>query len=541
MRRPLLFLLSLAALGLTACSRCGKAATPAGPPALELARRLPRSAEAVVLVPDLGVLGEKAALVQRLKVASFLAQLQGFGSAEEYLSAVMGQVGVDLRSREALRQAGVDPERGLAVALLAQGRAYSVVGTREPRKLQETLARLARDRLGAGVVSRQPREELTLVTFSRTQDGRPELGLLVKDGYAFIAAGSSVAELPAWASLQPSAALAEDRAYVASLGRLPAERDLWVHLPAASTRAARYMLLGSSLSGRLTREELTLVADVPWPDTRRSLEVLQPLAGPDLAGLLPDDAFLVARFAGDPPRLEPFLALLLGSGMERAARESGFDVKGALSNLRPGQVLSLSLAPTARLGGTLAALDLRQVDPVGLLHLTAAAEVKESLQAARALERIPPFAARLGARMVPADRGGQKVYLTSYRRGEGAHLALKGNALLMATPEQRLLDALARVGKTPPGTRRPGPLSDPALLERLDGRAAVVVVDLARLAESVRALPSEAWGMGGFAIKALALRWLEAIDDLRAITLGLSAREGAVQAELSLSLRAAGE
>ena len=62
------------------------------------------------------------------------------------------------------------------------------------------------------------------------------------------------------------------------------------------------------------------------------------------------------------------------------------------------------------------------------------------------------------------------------------------------------------------------------------------VLDLRRLSEAVKALPSEAWGIGGFAIKATTVRWLEATDDLRAVTLGLSEKEKALQADLTLWL-----
>jgi hypothetical protein len=50
----------------------------------------------------------------------------------------------------------------------------------------------------------------------------------------------------------------------------------------------------------------------------------------------------------------------------------------------------------------------------------------------------------------------------------------------------------------------------------------------------VKALPPEAWGIGGFAIKATTVRWLEGMGDLRAITVGVNRKDKAVQAELTL-------
>jgi hypothetical protein len=63
-----------------------------------------------------------------------------------------------------------------------------------------------------------------------------------------------------------------------------------------------------------------------------------------------------------------------------------------------------------------------------------------------------------------------------------------------------------------------------------------VLLDLRRFSDAVKALPSSAWGIGGFAIKATAVRWLDATDDLRALTMSLSRKDKALQAELSLRL-----
>ena len=77
MRRALL--LAALVLAVPGCSRCGRAAGPAP----ELARVLPRDAELLVLVPDLGALGDRLTLLEQLKLASFAAQLQGAASASE--------------------------------------------------------------------------------------------------------------------------------------------------------------------------------------------------------------------------------------------------------------------------------------------------------------------------------------------------------------------------------------------------------------------------------------------------------------------------
>jgi hypothetical protein len=49
-------------------------------------------------------------------------------------------------------------------------------------------------------------------------------------------------------------------------------------------------------------------------------------------------------------------------------------------------------------------------------------------------------------------------------------------------------------------------------------------------------MPSSAWGVGGFAIKAGTVRWLDALDDIRAITGGAYLDDDAAGVEIDLRL-----
>jgi hypothetical protein len=195
-------------------------------------------------------------------------------------------------------------------------------------------------------------------------------------------------------------------------------------------------------------------------------------------------------------------------------------------------VAGVSLAPTVQLGAGVPALDLRRTNPFRFIQLAVLTEVKDAKKAAATLEKFPPVAQRFGAQVSPTELpGGQRVYLTRYRQGEGAHLALQGERVLLAAPQSRLESLLGTLAAKPGA----GPLSaelGPALKQPAFG----AVLDLRKFAQAVKDLPSEAWGLGGFAIKDTTVRWLEATDDLRAVTLGLSRKDRAVQAELSLRL-----
>ncbi|MCP3144078.1 hypothetical protein [Pyxidicoccus xibeiensis] len=533
---PTLFLV----LALAGCSRCGKEAGPGGPgtSAAGPARYLPRDAQAAVVINDLGALGEKLARFQNLKVASFAAQLQNFSSAEGYVSAVMKQVGVDLRSRQALEAAGIAPERGAGAAFLGGNRAVSIVGTKDADKLQETFGNFARTRLGASEQKKTSVDGGNLVTFSRPGATEPALGILFLKGtdYALLGAGASVASLGTLATQPVEKSLASEPVLNASLQRLPSERDFHVWLPGGTGAfIPAGSVQGLTLTGRIEERAVTVHADAPWPDTQASLAALEPVkAGANLLGALPVDSFLVARFSGDPSHLDGAWPYLAGGYITRAVQKSGLDMKAeVLDNLKPGMVLGMSLSPTVQLGAGMPALDLRRTNPFRFVHLVALADTEDAAKTQATLEKLPAIAGDFGAKVEPADLAGQRVYLTSYRAGEGAHFALGPNGrLVVAAPKAQLEATLASLAKPAGGD---GPVAED-LKDAGKDAAFSVVLDLKRLSDAVKNLPSEAWGIGGFAIKATTVRWLEATDDLRAVTLAVSRKDKALQAEMSLRL-----
>lgn len=525
---PLLVLVLLVFAG---CSRCGEKSV--GARGSNPARFLPRGAPAALVVPDLGALGEKLARFQNLKLANFVAQLQNAQSAEAYVSSITRQVGVDLRSRQAMEAAGIDPGRGAGAALLGGGQAFSVLAVKDEKTLTDTFAKLAKDRLGAAERAEQKVPGGTLVTFSRAGAAQPSLGLLFTEGYALIGAGAMVSQLSGYATLPPEKSLVQEPLLTASLKRLPSERDFYAFLPggvgflvpAGTTQSV-------TVTGSIGERAVTLRMDTPWPDTQASLAALAPQQGPDLLGYLPEDSFFVARYRGDPSQLGGVWPYLVGTQVTQAVQQAGFDFKAELlDKLKPGVVAGVSLAPTVQLGAGMPSLDPRRTNPFRFVHLVVVGESKDAAGLASALEKLPPVAQKFGAEVKPTDVNGQRVYFTSYRQGEGAHFAEVGDKVVLAAPQSRLEAALTKL-KGPPGNNPVaedlrGALKDPVL---------GVVVDLRRLSDSVKALPSEAWGIGGFAIKATTVRFLDATDDLRAVTLGLSEKEKALQAELTLWL-----
>ncbi len=521
---------------LAGCSRCGKDAGPAGSPGkpVTVERFLPRNAQALIVVQDLGTLGEKLARFQNLKIASFVAQLQNSQSADSLVSSVMRQIGVDLRSRQAIEKAGIDPGKGAGAAFLASGEAFSVLGVKDAKALEETFANLARNRLGAPERKEEKAGGGTLVTFSRKGATTPQLGLLFIGDFVLVAPGATVAQLSTFASQPLESSLGEEPVLAASLARLPKERDFHAYLPGGTSLVRPGTVQGLTLTGLIEERAVTVRADAPWPDTQESLAPLVPREGPELLGYLPADSFLIARYRGDPATLGGVWPYIVGPYVTRAVQQSNFDIKGeVLDNLQSGIVMGVALAPTAQFGGGIPELDIRRTSPFRYVQLVSVAEAKDAAKAQATLEKVPGIANNFGAQVKPEEVNGKRVYLTSYRAGEGAHFAEVGGKLVLAAPRQRLEAALTglagKPGENPVAEDLRGTVKDPVL---------GVVLDLRKLSDAVKNLPSEAWGVGGFAIRATALRWLEATDDLRAITLSLAQKERALQAEISLKLTA---
>jgi len=312
----------------------------------------------------------------------------------------------------------------------------------------------------------------------------------------------------------------------ASLGRLPKDFFAWVFLPHGSPLLAKVPATSALATVTLSRQALTVAVDAPWKGDPAQLAAFEKKPGPDLLGYLPRDAFLVARYQGDPAQLAPFADELLGPNVTAAFREAGFDYKAeVLAGLEPGAVAAVSLAPRPPMDKGVPTFDVRQTNPFSYGHLTGVGAVKAPQTAVPTLDKVAAAAPRFGAQMTKkVDGAGQAVFVTSYSQGEGLHLAPKGGLVFFASPLERLQGLLASDGKAGPPVQGLGD----------DGLAAVL--DLRKLAVAVRELPEGAWGLGGFAMKASTVRWLEATDDLSGITVTAGAKDRAVQARVTLTL-----
>ncbi|MCA2977838.1 MAG: hypothetical protein INH37_06110 [Myxococcaceae bacterium] len=500
------------------CSRCGtKAGAEAG-----IERVLPRNAVAVVVVPSLERSGEKLRLLEQVKVAGFVAPLQGFASARAFADALVGQLGVDVRNPAELAKAGLDPARGLAAAALLTGDAYLVLPVKDAAALHARLEGLAVNRLGAGAAGEQTVGRVVVKTFSRQQGQPPRLGYALADGWAFVAADAAIAKLPQAASLTDVDRLTADAQLTkarASAGAV----DVYAWFPSGSVALQPTPLLNAFVTATLTPSAFTVDVTGQWKGAPELLAALEARPARDVAVALPADAFLTGRYTGDAAGLGALAKAAVGPLLARAFDEGGLDVRAeVLEQLEPGAVFSLSLADRPPMDRGVPSFDVRQTNPFAYVHLSGVAPVKQAAVVMPTLEKVAALAPRFGARLERQQRDGKELFFTTWSQGQGVHFAPKGATVVFASPVQRL-DALLA------SPAAPGPMATAA-------HAVEVKVDLVKLSGSVRALPESAWGLGGFALKPTTVRWLDATDDLRAVTLRLGAEGGVVKGRLVLSL-----
>lgn len=513
---------SLPLLLLIAVAGCGKCTqSTSATPGVE--RVLPRGAVGVVVIPALGAAGQKLRILEALKVTAFAAQLRGFDDGKGFADALVSELGIDVRSTQALEKAGVDPAGSAGVAALVTGHGYLALPVKDATKFHNTLQTLAARRLGATTPGEKKFGELTVKTFSTGE--RPRLGYVLTQGYGLITDGAGIEKLAGLAAMTLSDSLSADKAYAAEVDELPKDRDVVVYLPGGTPLLAQAPFTAVTGSISLTTAGLSVLANASWKGDPAQLAALEPLTSKPLLGYLPADAFLVTRYSGDPSKLAPWARQVLGHFLNRAFDENGFDWKTeVLDQLQPGVVAALSLSEAPPIDKGMPTLDLRQTNPFTYAHLSGVAASKTPSKVLPALEKIAALAPKFGAEMSVRERAdGQKAVITTYAQGEGVHFAPKGELVFFASPVQRL-DALVKSS----GTGTVG--------EGLGNEALNVVIDLDKLASSVRALPESAWGLGGFAIKATTVRWLDATDDLKRITVTVGAKEKVVQAKVVLTL-----
>src|SRR6267142_1699453 len=348
MRSRGLALLLLAAAG---CSRCGRTSAAA---AEELLPAHPPGA--VVTAPLGGVAQHLLALTER---ASSLPGGEQLGEVRRGMTA---QLGFDPLTRDGLLSAGLDPDRGAAVALLDGQDFIASLPLMKPDVFLQTVQRLLVERAGFAPVAEQP--EAAKIFERRGQ----RLGVAVVRGYGILARTRDPSAAVAEAGARPKEqALALDPG-LAAARKLLGGQDFIAWAPAGSALPRRYTqreLPGDaavSAQGSQQGVASRLFLQLPPAQAQRAQAAL-PGGGAPLVELLPPDAALRARLGIAPARLlesvrgNPELAALLD-------RLRGADAE-VFAALAPGVAVSLGLARGANIGEAMDyGFDFRRKSPL---------------------------------------------------------------------------------------------------------------------------------------------------------------------------------
>ncbi len=373
----------LALLLCASCSRCG------APAARDAAELLPSRWTAAVSTAPLGPLSQRASAALALA-----ATIPGGDALQEQVRGISTQLGLDLLSREGLLAAGLDPERGAALALLepAAGDArapwIAALPLSNPSTFAQKLETTLLGRAGYPLRVDEVRGSVHCVVFSRASAG-PRIGYAVVRGYGVLARGPDPSQL-----IAEAAARTLDKSLAAD-PRLTQARTELDHpdVIALSTsgnpllaRLSARALPGKSALGLTLLPDgarVRLTQDLPTAQSAQ-LHALFAASGATERFETPQTP-LTLRVNAVPAQLPallgqaPQLRAAL-EGLRQTFAQGGADLdRDLFAALSPGASLAIDLAPAANLGRALdpAALDLRAHSPFDIVRLYATAAARD--------------------------------------------------------------------------------------------------------------------------------------------------------------------
>lgn len=499
-------LLVLLAWAFASCARCGGEKSAAS--AEEL---LPAQLAGAVVTAKLATVAQHlAALVDR---AALLPAGEQLGEARRQLA---GQLGFDPLTREGQLAAGLDPDRGAAVALTAPPAWIAALPLSKPELFLSTFDRLARERAGYALRTDEARSDLRVAVYAREAKGGQKLGVAVVRGYGVVARGADPAgEIAAATTLKAQDALSQEPRLKVARERLGAQ-DLVVFAPAGSGLPRRFIArplpgdLGLGLAGSAQGVTARLFAQLPAPQPEQLAAAL-PGGGASLVELLPAGAPLKMRLGLAPAQLLQQLDQLAALHALRVHLD-GADA-GLLAALQPGAVLSLGAAKSINISSAMDyGLDFSRKSPFDTVQLVALARTADRPRALKALEQVALKLPSLGARV---EQKGDD-YRVTYGPGlQGVRFGIRKDGLAYL---------LGGEGATPDDlVAAPKPASPAAALWTDPGAA--LELDLGKLASLVQKLPDSAYGTGPQAYVARSLV-SQVIEPLRPLRLAASALPG---------------
>ncbi len=529
---PVLVLALMASIG--AC-RCGGSAKETN-----AEQFFPADVALLVSVPNLGSLSDKArGLIASAKGGPGGSELAGLQSG------IARQLGFDPFTREGLDAAGLDPDGTLVLGNLAtdQMRGLAALPYKDLSTLEETIARIAKNRSGATVVEKRTHDGQGVMVVTRSAGGAPVFAYATRQHYLLLASGDEPLDrLVAAVRRKPEESIAPSPAYREARDKVGAA-ELFVFTP--RTEAAPRFLPDAALFGlTFGQREVSLAAFVALsPQTSASVAAALTGGGATQLSRLPKGAPAYLRGAVDLAAVmkrleeEPESKRLLDA-VRADATEAGVDFDAEIvGNLTGPFAASFGLAPTMEVQTALN-LDPARQNPFENYSLLALAQVKDAAKAAATMAHLGALAKRLGGEVSSREVAGRTLYTASYRLGEGISWLLDGNDLLIAggfgeSLERVISDVGARKGLVDAndfGTRA---------REALFGvPGAALALDFGKVGESFDQLPESSFGTGpgAYMAKSATTNVVKQLSQLRAVV-GVAPAAGGLKLQLSIAAR----
>jgi hypothetical protein len=520
---------AVAAVGCGTCSP--------GRPTRNAEEFLPPDSVGALSVPSLGKLADGA--------QGLLATARaGAGGAQVVKAAadLTRMLGFDPLNREGLKAAGLEPDASMAAGGTAN-LPVAALPVGDKARLEATITRLAADRFALTKRRSKSVDGVDVSTLSPENSDVPDFAWTLKEGFALVSIGPNcVQAVAAAAGRKAEESLAKVGALAAGRAKIGA-RELYAFalkdsLPAA-LRTSELLVVGVGV----TATEVSGRAFVALPETRaKAVAAVLVGGGGDSLAHQPAAAPLHLRAGVD------WAALARESGASTSGAESlaelrerlaavGVELDGdLLANLEPGFSLTLGLAPTANLGRALN-FDPRRGNPLSSWSLLALGSVKDAAKAAVVLPKAAPLVAGEGLTLREREVAGAKTWAVTGPDGsDRLAWGLKGKELVLAG-ESAAVEAYF-AGSAAAAAIKPEQF-EPRARDALFGKqGAALGMDFAKLADSVRALPTSAFGTGpgGMMARSMTTTVIQPLSRLKAVA-AVAPSEGGVTIDLAINAK----
>ena len=484
---------------------------------------LPDAAQgAVVTAPLAAVAQDWSALLGRVATT-----IPGGERAGEWRRGLAAQLGFDPLSRDGQLAAGLDPDRAAALVLLpgATRRGWIAALPLAKREVfSQTVDRLLRERAAFAARQDEQRGKTRMAVYTRPGEAE-RIAVAVVRGYGLVARGADpAADIAAAADRRSEQSLAHDPKLAAARKRLGGQHVVVIAPPGSALgKLPDYSMLAGAEVG-LTGTKEGVAAKLFFalsPEDARRMQAEAPGGGGALIRFLPRDAPLLVRAGLQPAdvlreaRRLPQLALPLD-------RLGGSVLNEIAASLLPGGALSVALGPHANLAALVdfGVVDWRRRSPFDSIQVVALAPVGDRARLERALEAVAKELPRLGGQASRTTSGWQ----VRYPGGEGPRFGIRE---LGGKPVAYVTGGIdpAQLG---------GEAQRSAPLEQDAGGA--LLLDLAKLAETVRRLPETAYGSGpqAYVARSIVSQLIEPLSVLRMTASVLPGADG-VAAEIGIA------